>query len=822
MKKKNLFLGVLAMTSMLFVTSCSEDDFQNNGASGDYVDAKFKIEMAEGIGTRAATNVGQGSTVNHVACAIYDADGNELPALRQYVAVSNKEAEYSVRLVKGQAYRVAFFAYYGDDKGASDYYDMTALTDIKIKDAAANIEQRDAFTNYVDVTADETTGAIDKSVSLYRPFAQLNLGSTAADVEAAKNAGVVVTNSEVTVSNVYTEFDAYNNTVAEGAEAKEVTFLMNEIPGEDLMVDVDNDATTADEAYEYLALNYILVGDKGNEKALTDVKFTWKTADGKTNSPATEFKNVPVQRNYRTNIIGSLLTNPAVFNITIDAAFQTPDNIVAAPWDGTTVTEPKLVNNEYLISTPAEWVWLKTGRVQSGTSLKLTADLDFGGHEVKGIAGKNFDGQGHTMSNMVLLPGGSAYSNGLFQGDATSGDITVKNVTFDNVKAECSDPAQGYIGVVFGDLQNGNLTLENVHVKNADLCGVQSVGGLVGFVASGKTVTTNNCSVEDSYIHNYAVENESGYVAGFVGRFASYSGTVNATSCEVRNTLIEGYYVTRRGASSIAEVVGGKTNVDGVTVTGVTVNKTHIDAVASTTEELTAALSSVVKKDILLKEGEFELGGVTIKASTVNIFSEDKTKSIVKLSKSLYADGKTINLKNITFTVPAGLTYDEAKFAFIHRAAELNMQDCVVDGGRLRINVSKAVIDNCQFNVTTSDGFDGYGLFYYGNTGSEVTVKNCTFDTAGKAIVIYSEGANVYNLDVNDCEFTSSVPSTDKAAIQMHTEYGISGTLDITNSTATGFANVNGGLWNELNNNTKEPTTKFTVTVDGDTVQEAK
>mgnify|MGYP003431335494 CR=1 FL=1 len=43
----------------------------------------------------------------------------------------------------------------------------------------------------------------------------------------------------------------------------------------------------------------------------------------------------------------------------------------------------------------------------------------------------------------------------------------------------------------------------------------------------------------------------------------------------------------------------------------------------------------------------------------------------------------------------------------------------------------------------------------------------------------------------------------------------ISGTVDITNSTATGFANINNGLWNELNNNTKVPTDNFDITVDG-------
>lgn len=329
--KKNLFMSMLAIAGMLFATSCSQDELLNEPTTGDYVSAKFTISTPEGIGTRAAVNVGEGTTVNYVACAVYDATGKEMPDLRQYRPITNKTAEYSIRLVKGQAYRVAFFAYYGEDNGISDYYDMQYLTNIKIKDAKSNIEHRDAFTNYVDVTAQESMKAVEKPVTLYRPFAQLNLGAVAEDIEAAKKAGVVVTNSKITVSNVYTEFDAYNNAIVAGAQSKEVTFTMNEIPGQDLYVDMDNDATTADESFEYLALNYLLVGNAGSEKELTDVTFEWKTADNKTNSPATVFKNIPVQRNYRTNIIGYLLTNPAVFNITIDEKFEKPDyNVIYA------------------------------------------------------------------------------------------------------------------------------------------------------------------------------------------------------------------------------------------------------------------------------------------------------------------------------------------------------------------------------------------------------------------------------------------------------------------------------------------------------------
>lgn len=142
------------------------------------------------------------------------------------------------------------------------------------------------------------------------------------------------------------------------------------------------------------------------------------------------------------------------------------------------------------------------------------------------------------------------------------------------------------------------------------------------------------------------------------------------------------------------------------------------------------------------------------------------------------------------------------------------MVDCKSDG-RIRLNCYSANIDNCEFNVTTSNGFDGYAIYYYGPTNSKVVVSNSTFNTVGKAIVLYNEGNPVLDMTVNNCTFLSSNPATDKAAIQMHTELGISGKLTINNSTATGFAAINNGLYNELNNNTKAPTHKFNITVDG-------
>ena len=88
-----------------------------------------------------------------------------------------------------------------------------------------------------------------------------------------------------------------------------------------------------------------------------------------------------------------------------------------------------------------------------------------------------------------------------------------------------------------------------------------------------------------------------------------------------------------------------------------------------------------------------------------------------------------------------------------------------------------------------------------------------------KAIVIYnhSTAANSinYTLNVDDCTFKAST-TDDKAAVQMHTEQGsIYGTVKINNCSATGFLNVNNGLWNEVNNNTQATTDKFDIWVDG-------
>ena len=515
---------MLAIAGMLFATSCSQDELLNEPTTGDYVSAKFTIGTSDGIATRAT--IGNGTKADKVACAVYDEKGTELRDLYAIRDVVDMKATYEIRLAKGQKYRVAFFAY----NSTADAYDVTYLTDIKVKDSQnSNIENRDAFTAYVDV--DATVNTINEDVTLYRPFAQLNLGVDNTEWTDAVKAGVTVAKSKIVVTNVYNQFSAYDNAVVATAEPVTMTFAMNTIPTEELEVDVDRDGTIANtEKFKYLALNYLLVGDAGTEKSLTDVEFVWENSDAsKTNNPTTHFKNIPVQRNYRTNIIGKLLTNPATFNIVIDADFidSPEDDYIVSVWDGESATTPVAdADGVYRISSAEELVGMmndsKYPNCNNYQNVVLECDIDLGGNTISGFGDDSgffdgiFDGQGHSISNFKIDATNRTYYAGLFnQVSQYSGTNTViKNLIVKN--ATVAGTSQ--VGVIVGGM-NGNTIVENCKVYNSTVKAVKKVGSVVGYTAGG--------TVKDNYAENCVIEyseKEASEILGYENTGSTVSG----------------------------------------------------------------------------------------------------------------------------------------------------------------------------------------------------------------------------------------------------------------------------------------------------------
>ena len=426
------------------------------------------------------------------------------------------------------------------------------------------------------------------------------------------------------------------------------------------------------------------------------------------------------------------------------------------------------------------------GTKVSGT-YNLLADIDMAGYDMKPIqltSGNDyslvFNGNGHTIKNLNLVQDyqNGMYVSGLFNILHSGKEITVNDLKLVNATSNSGK----YSAVVLAyNSTTAVINLNNVDVDGATIS-AETVSPLVGY-------TTGSINLKDCDVANISMTGEKPEKIG------AYVGTANQHTCNV----IVSNCTNNTEYKEAGRVINGATMaIDG---------KQYV----ADSDGLKNALNAGVT-NIVLAKGEFEMP-TSFNANNVTISGIDKENSILKLSSQLRADNKSLTLKDLTTNVPTGLNYAEHSFAWIHYLKNFSMINCNSDG-RIRLNSHSATIEDCRFDVTTSSGFDGYAIFYYGPTASNVKVSNSVFNTVGKAIVLYNEGKPVLNLDVTNCQFKSSA-STDKAAIQMHTEYGISGTVDIVNSTATGFANINGGLWNEVNNNTKVSTDNFEITVDG-------
>ena len=126
----------------------------------------------------------------------------------------------------------------------------------------------------------------------------------------AQKAGFEATQTKVTVDNVYTTLNLKNGAV--GGETS-VAYDLANLPTEDFPVLLTPKA-------KYMSMDYLLVAA---DKALTNVTFT---ATNGSHNIERHYANVPVQRNFRTNIYGNILTEDANFNIEIIPGFTEPAN----------------------------------------------------------------------------------------------------------------------------------------------------------------------------------------------------------------------------------------------------------------------------------------------------------------------------------------------------------------------------------------------------------------------------------------------------------------------------------------------------------------
>lgn len=313
--KKVLFSTVAMSALMLMATSCADDQTSDLKAGAEST-VTITAQLPGDMGTRAFAD---GTKATELHYAVYEkgtttrlavckkADGTK-GQLEGTATMTGLQTTISLQLTTGKEYDFVFWADAPGDNVYTFNSENQTVT-VNYANAENNTDNLDAF--FGQKKALKVSGNMSISQELRRPFAQINIGTD--DFDAAAAAGYTVSESTIGVAT-YKTLNLLSEEVSDPVTA---TFVKKPIPTEDSKFSINS------KDYKYLSMSYVLVP---KDKETVDIAFDY-TLTNRT------FTNVPVQRNYRTNIYGSLLTNTADFNVVIAPGFNDPDynhNVITA------------------------------------------------------------------------------------------------------------------------------------------------------------------------------------------------------------------------------------------------------------------------------------------------------------------------------------------------------------------------------------------------------------------------------------------------------------------------------------------------------------
>ena len=801
--KKILFFAT-ALAGLFLAGSCQRENLEPAGNTVTYT-----VQLADAVGTKAL-----GDEINQVDELVYEVwrtEGREITAFNaekdnllyhRTADVDNGVATIELEFVNDQNFTVLFWAH----TAGNNVYNVEHLTNVTIESPdVANNPDAQAFVgrDFVKDCVSDKGG----KVTLTRPVAQLNIGTTYASLDAfnpGNEADVTITGSSVEVTGLAT---SYNIATLSAGEASTEEYKYNyddscPLPTDPLNVNGTN--------YKYVAMNY--VGFPANDGSNVTVTYVINTSEGNIDNEDARIENVPVKANYRTNIIGNLITSKTDYIVTLDNTWRTPAEVVEM-WDGETLKAPAFdaATETWTINNGAELAWVAAFVNETLPDTRSTVptyvpthkfilgkNINLGDNEFTpiGVGGKRFsstfDGNGHIISNFKITK---------YTGDQAAlfgnlaGTVNIKNLTIQ--KANIVYPGQGdFYASGLVATAYGNVTIENVIVEKSYISGNNKVAGLLAHDGVVSSLNIINCHVRDCKIESLN-EADGGNVGGLVGLLQA-GITHNITRSSVKNTVINAINSSDTGKRANSEFVAcvydpndlkvvinncevsgntfrqnaGVTYVSpfGVFVGGIRptdnrgVPTVIVDNqnVAGTAEEF-AYLVNNAKKNITIAltadlEGKISLTQNAGIAVTI-LGNDHKFTGGLHIWGNGASDDRSMTIKNINFdgtglTVEEGCIYTTGNVNGVNSyACNVTIEDCTFTGAgvaAIRQNVAGEkdwTIRNC----TVADNM--HSLLQVSNTnkgddGYGLLVENCKVYSKNGANLNYTCYATFI-----DCEF---------------------------------------------------------------------
>ena len=432
---KRLFL--FAAMALMGMTACQQAEETSGAASGE-VDVMVTTTLPAEMGlTRAA---GDGTSINRCIMEIY-LDGT-LYGSRKVASVANLKATFSVRLIAGETYDLVFWADCANGTTPEDFtdkhYSTTTLSNVTIADVATytgNDDTRDAFFGKTQVVADQTQAV---SVTLKRPFGQINVQTLdMADVPAAQQP----TSVKIAFESVPTGINLLTGELL--TDSKSAVAYSTAAP----LVDNTNNAGK-------LTFDYIFAPQTAGEQYLANFTMSFYGAGDAKVASDYVFTSIPAQRNYRTLVSGNLLTKKADVTVTVDPEFEEGD------------IEHEIVE----VSNPDDLL----SNIENGGSVRLGCDMELDESIVVSGNSAAIDLNGKTLTAGAIIM------------NARGGELSIENGKI--VANEMSSAAS----TIFNAEANGVITLDGVTVETNGTV----VGPATAAEGDNSTVVVKNSTIK--------------------------------------------------------------------------------------------------------------------------------------------------------------------------------------------------------------------------------------------------------------------------------------------------------------------------------------
>lgn len=715
---KNLFKSFALAAVAVIAGACAKE--QVASGDGETVEMTFNVDVPEAtITTKGLSDAAQ---VDELIFQLFIKDGDNYKMVQnQIVPVTDKRAVVKASLVKQQHYDAAFWA----QTSGTGFYETTDLRAVKMNTAnvKANEPKMDAFWMNDSFTA---TVARTKPVKMLRALAQVNIGTVVPTGEDALS----IAQSQIVMKGVPTTLNVLlgnKNNSHSGSE--DITFQDNApIIGEKL--------TVGEAAYDYVATAYVFAPK--DDKMLTDIATKVTFSNGKYTTITTP--NVPIRRNFRTNILGNLFNVDATWNVNIDEKFTgdiTYDEIEGKLLAGKNVT----LTTDYSVAKNSKGVVAK--------SVDNTfAVLDLNGHK--------FENSNSVMDNKAAL---QVHGNLRIVGDGK----VLCNGGGDNNAVIVENGAHLIIegGYYYVNKDKNGKSNATVFISPNGYPGKKSLVEIKGGTFEAEVGTNGTPFVLNQ---DDAVKEICFKVYG--GTFIGFNPADNSSDGAHTNYVADGYRSVKISDSPETWKVEA------------------IPAV-TTQEDFNSAIAEA-NATVVLAAGTYAIPSTV--GDGVSIIGSDASTSVLTLNSAVAWHGVNATLKNIT------VKYPNTNYIGIQHAESIKYTGCIIEGQPFSY-ANNAVFEGCIFNQASSSA---YNIWTYGS--KEITFNNCVFNCAGKGVLIYNEGAIPAGVVTFDkCKFIASESVAGKAAIEIDSRFS-SYEVYINDCTHEGFANgsVSGNsLWNK-------------------------